>query len=169
MKIPAKLQQSSPRERKRTKERIVREAERKKKEFSFDTSSNPLRKPAVTVTLLMVMAVVGALLLGRSKNPPKRKRSLKTRATLELRALYIASGRFFNDCGRYPDAEENLKALVINPGMRSWRGPYVNIVKPDPWKCKYIYIVSNNTVTVFSSGPDRTSGTADDVYPYESI
>ena len=166
MKIPAKLQHTSARERKRAKQRIAREGERKKQELAFETSDNPLRKPAVTFTLLMVMAVVGALLIGRSNKPKSAKRNPITRAILELRALYIASDRFFYDCARYPDAAESLKALVINPGISSWRGPYVNIVKPDPWRNKYIYIVSNNNFTVFSSGPDGIAGNSDDIYPY---
>ena len=168
MKIPAKLQQTSTRERKRVKQRIIRDGEHKKQAMAFNTSDNSLRRPAVTLTLLMIMAVIGALLIGRSNKPKSGKRNPVTRATLELRALYIASDRFYYDTLRYPTEAENLKALVINPGLRSWRGPYVNIVKPDPWRNKYIYkIVSNNNFTVFSSGPDGIGGNGDDIYPYE--
>ncbi len=167
MKIPAKFQQTSSRERRRAKQRIIREGERKKQESALDTSNNPLRKPSVTLTLLMILAVVGALLVGRSNKPKSAKRNPISRAILELRALHIASDRFFYDCARYPDKEENLKALVLNPGISSWRGPYVNIIKPDPWHNKYIYIVSNSTFKVFSSGPDGITGNSDDIYPYE--
>ena len=170
MKIPAKLQPSTSKERKKIRQTIVRKGEREKKKLGLEASSNPLRKPAVTFMLLMLIAAVGALLLGRSNDmPKKRKRLPEDRATLELRALYIASDRFFYDCGRYPTPDEYLKALVINPGLRSWRGPYVNIIKPDPWKNRYIYIVSNNTITVYSSGADGIAGTDDDIYPYEDL
>ena len=167
MKIPAKFQQTSARKRKRAKQRIAREGERKKQESALNTSNNPLRKPSVTLTLLMIMAVVGALLVGRSNKPKSAKRNPISRAILELRALHIASERFFYDCARYPTDEEYLKELVLNPGIRSWRGPYVNIIKPDPWHNKYIYIVSNNSFKVFSSGPDGIAGNGDDIYPYE--
>lgn len=168
MKIPVPLQQTSIRERKRIKQRIIREGEHKKRELSLAANENPLKKPAITFTLLMTIAVVGALLVGRSNNiPHKRKRSPLTRATMELRALHIATERFFYDCVRYPDEQENLKALVLNPGISSWHGPYVNIIKPDPWRNKYVYIVSNNTFKVFSAGPDGIIDTDDDIYPYE--
>ena len=170
MKIPAKLQQTTGKERKKKRQQIVRKGEREKKKLGIETSSNPLRKPAVTFMLLMLIAAVGALLLGRSNNmPKKRKQPPEDRAIMELRALYIASDRFFYDCGRYPTTNEYLKALVINPGLRSWRGPYVNIIKPDPWKNRYIYTVTNNTITVYSTGADGITGTGDDVYPYEDL
>lgn len=98
MKIPAKFQQTSIRERRRAKQRIIREGERKKQESALDTSNNPLRKPSVTLTLLMILAVVGALLVGRSNKPKSAKRNPISRAILELRALHIASDRSLMIC-----------------------------------------------------------------------
>jgi type II secretion system protein G len=115
----------------------------------------------------MIMAVAGALLVGRSNKPKSAKKNPISRSILELRALKIASDRFYYDTLRYPTEEENLEALVNDPGVNSWKGPYVNLVKPDPWHNKYIYILSNDTVTVFSSGPDGIPGNNDDIYPYE--
>lgn len=31
---------------------------------------------------------------------------------------------FYADCGRYPTEEEGLGALLRNPGLDAWRGPY---------------------------------------------
>jgi hypothetical protein len=31
---------------------------------------------------------------------------------------------FFTDCGRYPTEEEGLAALLANPGITGWQGPY---------------------------------------------
>jgi hypothetical protein len=30
----------------------------------------------------------------------------------------------YADCGRYPSEEEGLAALLTNPGVAGWRGPY---------------------------------------------
>lgn len=168
MKVPATLQKTSPHERKLIKQQIIRAGERKKQELALNTSANPLRKPGITIMMLMILAVVGALLVGRSNKPPKStKKNPISRAILELRALKIASDRFYYDTLRYPTEEEGLKSLIIDPGVEDWKGPYVNIIKPDPWHNKYIYILSNNTVTVFSTGPDGIANTDDDVYPYK--
>ncbi len=166
MKIPVKLQNKSARERKRIKQKIIREGERKLQEFAVN-SDNPLRKPAITIMILAVMAFIGALLVSRSNHIKMPTKPPEEQTILELRALYIANKRFFNDCARYPTAQEGLNALINNPGILSWGGPYVNLIKPDQWHHPYNYIVSNNTFKVFSSGPDGIPGTADDLYPYQ--
>jgi len=42
---------------------------------------------------------------------------------------------------RYPTAEEGLKALVEAPAgeENKWRGPYIKLLRADPWKSPYQY------------------------------
>ena len=65
------------------------------------------------------------------------------------------------DTGRYPSAQEGLRALLTNPGsLRGWNGPYVKKEAEllDPWGNPYHYSNVGGKVEVFSLGADNASG-----------
>lgn len=74
------------------------------------------------------------------------------------------------DFGDYPSTAEGLEALVSAPAGKEarWRG-YLegNKLPQDPWNepYQYRYPGTHNTggYDVFSKGPDKTAGTADDI------
>lgn len=49
--------------------------------------------------------------------------------------------RFNIHMDRHPTTEEGLAALVVAPteGRDKWRGPYIKMVRPDPWGHPYQY------------------------------
>lgn len=71
----------------------------------------------------------------------------------------------------YPSTADGLGALVNPPSGKSadWRGPYVTNGKVplDPWNEPYQYTnpgpKSKSPYDVWSKGPDKQSGTADDI------
>lgn len=71
--------------------------------------------------------------------------------------------------GSYPTTEESLQVLLIAPeqGRERWKGPYVDKVPEDPWKSPYKYrfpgVKNPNGYDVWSMGPDKQDGTADDI------
>ncbi len=75
--------------------------------------------------------------------------------------------------GGYPTTEEGLQALVTAPPANAerWRGPYIKSdggkLPIDPWGTPYFYRYpgTHNTALydVWSAGPDRKEGTADDI------
>lgn len=75
--------------------------------------------------------------------------------------------------GGYPTTEEGIQALVTAPGTNAerWRGPYIKTdggkLPTDPWGTPYFYRYpgTHNTdrYDVWSAGPDRKEGTADDI------
>lgn len=73
--------------------------------------------------------------------------------------------------GDYPSTAEGLQALISPPANRAsqWNGPYLqeSRVPLDPWGEPYVYrypgTKNKNSYDVFSKGPDRTEGTADDI------
>jgi general secretion pathway protein G len=75
--------------------------------------------------------------------------------------------------GGYPTTEEGIQALVTAPGTNAerWRGPYIKTdggkLPADPWGTPYLYRYpgTHNTdrYDVWSAGPDRKEGTADDI------
>ncbi|MDD5520364.1 MAG: type II secretion system protein GspG [Kiritimatiellae bacterium] len=97
----------------------------------------------------------------------KAEKTSMTMVKKELWSLRMALEMFQRDCGRYPTTKEGIVALINNPGELTWKGPYVTFTRPDPWKHPYHYNFTNNTVILFSYGPDQTPNTADDVFPGE--
>ena len=56
-----------------------------------------------------------------------------------------------------------MKALVQDPGIPGWGGPYIDALKPDPWYHPYHYACTAGKVTLSSDGPDGMRGTEDDI------
>jgi general secretion pathway protein G len=121
-------------------------------------------RPSSILLALIILAVVGGVLVGRSTfqarvTPLDRRRT----ADDELWALGVALEQFRADCGRYPRETEGLNALVRDPGIAGWDGNYVTLVRADPWARPYCYRLHGTNVVLFSCGPDRTEGTDDDI------
>jgi hypothetical protein len=73
---------------------------------------------------------------------------------------------FHTDCGAYPTEKQGLAALVNNPGLKGWNGPYhrsVDIEPKDPWLTPYRYQTTGDGYTLSSAGKDETFDTEDDV------
>lgn len=169
MAIPDNLRKTTFHERKKKRERIARQGEREKAalalpDFQFG------RKPSNLLFILIIMIVVGGVLISRvdfKLQSVKKKRNPNVVADKELQNLRIALERFYRDCGRYPKTQEGLKALINKHGLPQWNGPYVNLIKPDPWKHHYRYSFKDGEVTLFSCGPDGIEHTNDDIVPSE--
>jgi general secretion pathway protein G len=73
--------------------------------------------------------------------------------------------------GDYPSTAEGLQALVAAPASKAeqWRGPYLadGKIPLDPWGEPYVYrypgVKNKSGYDIFSKGPDKTEGTADDI------
>ena len=86
-------------------------------------------------------------------------------------AFGIALDLFEQDTGRYPRSDENLRALVENPQITNWRGPYLKTtnVPLDPWGNEYKYNYPSELTSseflydIISAGPDGSLGSNDDV------
>lgn len=71
----------------------------------------------------------------------------------------------------YPSTADGLQALYTPPANKagSWRGPYAegNKVPNDPWGEPYQYAYpgtkNKGLYDLWSKGPDKQSGTADDI------
>jgi general secretion pathway protein G len=62
-------------------------------------------------------------------------------AKSNISELEGALERFNVHMDRYPTTEEGLKVLVEPPttDQSKWRGPYVKLLRPDPWNNPYQY------------------------------
>jgi general secretion pathway protein G len=118
------------------------------------------------IEMLLVIVIIGILagsiaigLSGRSEQ------ARITRASSDLKSnLALALDLFEQDTGRYPSGADGLEALVANPGVDNWRGPYLRGgLKSDPWGNAYEYQENNGGYIIRSAGPDGQSGNDDDI------
>jgi len=78
--------------------------------------------------------------------------------------LESALERFNVHMDRYPSTEEGLKALVEAPSGddKKWRGPYISLLRNDPWGTPYQYSYPGTHKTsgfdIWSRGADKADG-----------
>ena len=83
-----------------------------------------------------------------------------TRAQIEF--LSEALDSYKKDVGQYPTTSEGLSALIINPGEKRWRGPYLkkSRLPNDAWGMPYQYQSpgAHDNFDLFSFGADKSLG-----------
>lgn len=115
------------------------------------------------IEIMVVMIIIGLLagLVGPKLFGQLGKAKQKT-AKAQIEMIMAALDAYRLDVGSYPSQQEGLDALVSNPGVDDWAGPY--LAKPqipeDPWKNPYLY--SNpgqkSEIEVTSLGQDNKEG-----------
>lgn len=121
----------------------------------------------LVITIISVlMSVVAPKFFGRSKEA-----KIAAAKQMISGSFRLALALFEQDVGRYPNNNEGLEALVQNPRINSWKGPYLEsmVIPPDPWGNQYSYsypsvITASETLyDIISGGPDGIMGNEDDV------
>lgn len=168
MIVPA-FRTPNPRvERRRKLAAIQRDCEAKKAELQGAVPPGVWRNPKFYLGVIVVFVILGSLLFrvskeaaGRGLDPPHLQ------ALRNLDVLAQALGRYRFHVGAYPTAEQGLYALVRDPAAPGWNGPYISHLGDDPWKTPFGYAppVDGGVPRLWSSGPDKLAGTADDLRP----
>ena len=78
--------------------------------------------------------------------------------------------------GSYPTTAEGLQALISAPASKAdrWHGPYIEggKIPLDPWDEPYQYAYpgtrNKHSYDLWSKGPDKQSGTSDDIGNWET-
>ncbi|MCI0469632.1 MAG: type II secretion system major pseudopilin GspG [Nitrospirae bacterium] len=93
------------------------------------------------VELLVVMVIIGLLAaLVAPRIFPKLGKGKQAAAKAQIELLGQALDQFRLDVGSYPTTEQGLNALMQNPGVEKWDGPYLKKDIPlDPWSKPFIY------------------------------
>jgi general secretion pathway protein G len=94
------------------------------------------------IELIVVLVILG--LLATIVGPRVIDQLSKGKANIakvQIADLEGALGLFRFDVGRYPTTAEGLNALLENPGLDNWSGPYLtkSSLPKDPWGHEYQY------------------------------
>ncbi len=122
---------------------------------------------------VLIVLVIISLILGlvgpRVFKGQKKGEKLAAKSQIELFGGSLDQLRL--DTGNYPSSSEGLAALLTNPGMDGWDGPYLKkeSIPHDPWKNDYVYRYpgSHGEYDLYSMGPDGQDGTEDDIKSWE--
>lgn len=167
MRVPEQNLTERRRAKRRALDRIARDFERKKAELHGAVSPTLFRNPKFYLGIIVVFVLVGGALFNATDHavrsiavtPPMR-------ALRNLDVLAEALGRYRFHTGGYPNREQGLAALVRDPQVTKWDGPYISFLRSDPWETPFVYEPGTNAQPkLFSCGPDRKPGTPDDLYP----
>lgn len=95
-----------------------------------------------TLLELLVVLLITALLASYvgPKVFGKIDQAKETSAAAQMKTLADVLGHYRLDTGHYPDEEQGLQALIVQPaGEANWRGPYLDRDIPkDPWGNPYL-------------------------------
>jgi general secretion pathway protein G len=93
----------------------------------------------VEMIVVMVMIVLLASLVA-PRLFPKLGKGKQSTAKAQIELLGQALDQFRLDAGKYPTTQEGLNALIADPGIEKWEGPYLKKGLPnDPWGRAYNY------------------------------
>ena len=97
------------------------------------------RTVLVALGILFLFGLVGISLPNRFAGGDRPDRSRAAR--LQIDRFEEGLERFLLAHGRYPTTGEGLKALIANPGVAMWAGPYLSqaTIPNDPWGRAYHY------------------------------
>jgi general secretion pathway protein G len=115
------------------------------------------------IELLVVIVIIG--LLAALVGPRVFKRvgqSQTAAAKAQIELLGQALDQFRLDTGGYPTTSEGLNALLTDPGIHTWDGPYLrkNIIPQDPWGEPYKYQSpgTKSEYDLYTYGKDKSPG-----------
>jgi len=117
-------------------------------------------------TLTEMLVVIGIISLIAAVLTPglltQLGRSRAKAAQLQLDTIASSVELFRSDVGRYPTPQEGLGALLTDPGLQGWTGPYVKDSRTlkDPWGDPVLYALEpdGRRFEVESLGADGKPG-----------
>ena len=124
------------------------------------------------LVVIVIISLIATVLVPRVFKGLGRAKSDIARA--KMANIESAIGRFYLDCGIYPDESMGLEELVTAPAdmEEKWRGPYLKQSELlDPWGNEYIYVQegeinvgSFDLISLGADGEEGGEGDNQDIY-----
>lgn len=105
--------------------------------------------------VILIIAILAAMVIGMGRYA--RERAMRARALGEMMQISGKAIEYKVTNGRMPPSLSNVVSL-LPAGFT-----YSNNLPIDPWGYQYQYSVAGETYRVFSVGPDKLTGTGDDI------
>jgi general secretion pathway protein G len=126
------------------------------------------------IELLLVMVILSVLATVAVTSFMKQaEKSRRVATTTTAKNVEAAMNAFQIDCGRLPTNDEGIEALLNDPGIAGWNGPYMQEIPLDGWGQPFRYTAPGEHLPRFfdiaSPGPDGTPGTADDLGNWRAV
>jgi general secretion pathway protein G len=143
--------------------------------FSQNSAGRTTRRAAAFTLLeiLVVLAIIGLLAGLAITNVDKifGGAQVTTAKLFVSQTIKTSLTTYRIQMGTYPSTADGLQALVSPPGSKAggWAGPYIEggKIPKDPWDEPYQYAYpgtrNKDGYDIWSKGPDKQSGTADDI------
>ena len=136
------------------------------------------RKGFTLIELLLVITIISvlaAVVVPRFFGRSQEARIVAARQTI-IGTFGTAMDMFEQDTGSYP-SEGGLQALITDPGITNWRGPYLKsaTIPLDPWGNEYMFqypsqlTASEFLYDIISPGPDGAAGNEDDITNHDDL
>ncbi|MEI6861092.1 MAG: type II secretion system protein GspG [Verrucomicrobiota bacterium] len=125
------------------------------------------------VVLLTIIGLLLLLAMPTVRRPTDAEAKSEQAVLVVKSAMKLPFATYKLDIGSYPTTMEGLQAFITAPTGKEdkWRGPYIDIsykgMLRDPWSEPYLYLLPGthnpDGYDLFSKGPDKIAGTADDI------
>lgn len=133
--------------------------------FADDRKGLTLIELMLVLVILVILASSVGYFVGNAQ-----QNALKDAARAQIGRFDVCIGGYQVDVRGLPSNSQGLNALIAAPSDLAnparWRGPYLKTttLPLDPWDNPYNYQqVGPNDFKIWSMGPDRADGTADDI------
>lgn len=135
----------------------------------FDQSQivRPKESGMTLIEIMIVIALLGGLMAVLVTNfMGTAEKARIDQARLGFNSIQQGLQMYKIHVGRYPSADQGLRALAANPGdLKAWRGPYLEEKQmKDPWGNEIGYESDGRAFKLQSAGPNGTMGDDDDLF-----
>ena len=134
--------------------------------LTSDADTKTTRESGMTlIEIIVVLALIGGIMGVVMGGIMKGSKSAKESQTqLGFGQLRSSMQMYKLAMNKFPTTEQGLRALIENPGIAGWRGPYCDEeALKDAWHQDVQYESDGRVMKFMSAGDDEMIGTEDDL------
>jgi general secretion pathway protein G len=111
---------------------------------------------------MAVMVILGFIAtIAVPKYYSQVRKAKQQTAKTQIEMLMTAMSSYRLDVGDFPSQTEAFSALITDPGVEGWDGPYLaKAIPKDPWKREYNYQNpgQHGEIDIYTYGKDNREG-----------